>query len=339
MQVLIKMPRPVADGTLNANHLLDLNTVREIDVPQVGDRVGRDNALITEEKSLSEFFKLAPLIWDFILNAIDIGKAEGAIYDVGKHHYEMVLDLHFFADYLQPIKDRNQKYKTHRAISDALLGTPSRVLYVAKDGRLELGFPIIASLVDENYKDTTIKETAIGVRILLQKGVFEALIEGNWKGSQGYIKIPANYFPVIQSIEGDEISHKAHYRLQVLARSKNTMQHNQITVDTEVIKRSVVPEEYKINKRKTLEYKRKNPLKQERRKEIIEDGFFESMAGDHGAAQHNYFSEKLKILHDIEYHWQLKEPILRNIYFEKKETTLYFTTEKNRTYHKPESTK
>ena len=332
-QKMIQMPRNVSEGILYANHLTDLTDVQKswIEVPSLSEKEPKNNDL-TQEDSLSELLQKSPLIWDFILNVIAHGRNQKTIRDAGKHHYEVLIPLDYPKIYLNSILEKQQKYDTFKLLEKDLL-TPPRILYKAQDKRFEIGQPVVCSLVDESYEETTNFKSAIGIRILLQKGVFSDLILGDWKGSSGYIKIPAEYYPFIHSIPGGEISHKAHYRLQLLAKSRNTINKSQIEIPTEDVKRMVVPEEYKYRKSRTLAYKIKNPLKED----VKDTELFEEMAGKKGYEQHNYFASKLRALHDWEYDWQNKDPILRNIYFEKKVTHLYFTTLKNREYHKPET--
>ena len=168
-----------------------------------------------------------------------------------------------------------------------------------------------------------------GIRLLLQKGIFKSIITGKWEETGGYIKIPSGLYPITQSIDGESISNKAHYRMQVLAAYRNTNNLTSVEIQTDDIKRNVVPEEYKLSKNKNLEYRKKNPFKSEPNKE------FDSMAGKDGSRQHNYFSTKLRNVHDILYYQHLKVPILRNIYFGSKRSTLYYTTSANESYYLP----
>lgn len=171
---IIQCLRAIADGALNTNHFLDPCT-RIDSIPILGTHEG-DEASIQSTKSNLAFCREAPLIWDMMLNCVALAMSQDAVSDVGRHHYEVIVPIEFFNNYLTPIKDRKEKYETKTSISNTLFNRPVRILYRAQDGKLELCFPVIASLVDENQKNTNDGDRAIGIRFLLQKGVFAPMV-------------------------------------------------------------------------------------------------------------------------------------------------------------------
>ena len=158
---IIKIPRSIADGVLQTNHFLDQNT-RIAAMPNVEGQE-KNIELVEIATSHKEFCKTDPLLWDVVLNCLDLAIAQKAFEDAGKHHYEIIVPLRFFDSYLNPIEDKHMRYRTRKKISDSFFMRPPMILYRASDGRMERGFPVIASLVDENNKDTTDNTIAKGI--------------------------------------------------------------------------------------------------------------------------------------------------------------------------------
>lgn len=309
----IMLPRDIASSSLQSKFTIDV-------LPGISQY--KDPKLIELVKPQLDFCREAPLLWDFILNIIHFSIQENKIEDHSKDFYETGFPVYFIEEYLQTIKNKHIKTRTKYDLIHSLFHSTPRLLFRNSDNKFEYGYPVISSLLTEDFKETKVFTPKCLVRLLLQKSVFASLVEKKWQNTAGYVKIPSNLYPLIKSIEAEEenitnpIKDNPHYKLQIFSAIHHFKKETSVYIDKETFKKAILPEFYKKQSNKNLlNYKKTNPLFQEE-----------------NANQHNLFSSKLNRIYRILLRAHSSDVILRNLYFEDKKVILYYTTDENRQY-------
>ena len=299
---LLKYPRSIADSNLHSRHTIKvLPDIETCDHP----------AFIEHCKMQTKVCYNNPLLWDFAVNLFQECVDRDAIDDRSSTHYLAKVGIGIVDKYVAQIKDRHNKHYTKMKIINNLVA-PKPTLFRSGKDDVGLGFPVVATLL---IKDTAVSETDSHLEVLFRKDIFSDLLEDKWKGKGGYIEVPQKLFPLIRNISSKElIGDDPHYRLQILSLLKNTYRKGSITVSTEIFKQKILSEFYKESPTKKLMCIRKNPC-------VQTDG---EKQKDH----YNFFKDKLDIIHDklVSNSANEKLPILRNLYIDEDEVTLYYTT-------------
>lgn len=256
--------------TVGENILLTKHTIKALPFYENDNSPTLDITRMDGNKQLRTLNSY-PVGYDFICNIIDKIKSLGLEPNTGlifeEPYYSAWISPETFADYLKGVSDHHKRLSLFRQLQKDL--TSGFVMIRAgsdQKGRYIRSIPPFR-IIDRNDRE----DGKVELRIAWSKAIFETLVTGDCtkQGNDGYIELPRYFYPLatqatkaaetinkitVPFTEGTmnrtELKGRTHligssnpiYRIEILAKMKNTNKGKDIGVNRLELLQTVVPE-------------------------------------------------------------------------------------------------
>lgn len=230
----------IVSRTATENALINKYSIKAMPVMDSDNTRYIEEALGNELRTLNRY----AATYDFIANIISRARRTGNIgkyiKDVGNYYSTWISEI-TWNDYFAKCGDHNKRANLKRQVA-----TDIEKGWIFARGINSKGERFISQIPPFRFMERRFHETGIITKeLFFSKTVFESLVTEDCakKGGDGYIEIPANFFPLLTGTDkGDLASYNPIYKLNLFGLLKNTHKSNEKAVPRDELIKNIAPE-------------------------------------------------------------------------------------------------